>query len=511
MTERVDLVGRSLSAATREAFESRVDDQAAFLRDVLARGDLDTADFAVGMELEVYAVDSEGRLARLPDPVFETCNPELGLHNAELNTDPDRLTTEGIEAQAAALREQWARAQEAAAAVDRELVLDAMWTVPPAEGSREYLGTTDERDGVAVPANMRPVPRYWAIDRDVVDRAGGAIPFEVPGASLSFPSILFESLATSIQPHVQIPSTDAFPAYYAAAIRTLGPLLALTANSPFLPADCYDEAVDPEALLAETHHELRIAAFEQSVNQTDPPKVRVPSDIDETADVIDEVVADPLLAPFLSEWIEGGDESEAFADRFWEFDHKRGTYWRWLRAVIGGDPVPGAGDERSIRIEYRPIPTQPTITDVVGCQCLVAGLVVGLVDADHPLADLPWAAAEASFYAAVEDGLGADLAWVTADGKRTDDPAVIFEEVFAYARRGLRAQGVDADVIDRDLGPLEARWDQRRTPSRWKIDRVRAALTDGADLAGALAAMQREYAALSREHDSFAEWPTVGE
>ena len=35
---------------------------------------------------------------------------------------------------------------------------------------------------------------------------------------------------------------------------------------------------------------------------------------------------------------------------------------------------------------------------------------------------------------------------------------------------------------------------------------VRAALADGADLAGALARMQREYAALSREHETFVDW-----
>ncbi|MFB6084773.1 MAG: hypothetical protein ABEJ94_11080 [Halorientalis sp.] len=504
MTDPVELVAESLSPATRDAFEERVDEQAAFLRDALARGDLDTEGFAIGLELEVYAVDGDGRLTTVPDGVFEECNGELGLHNAELNTDPDPFTAAGLDAQARALETRWERARAAARDHGCDLVLDAMWTRPPAEGSVAYLGDTDDHDGTDLPSNMRSVPRYWAIDRHCLDLAGGAVPFEVPGASVEFPTILFESLATSIQPHVQIPDASEFPRYHDIGVRTLGPVLALATNSPFLPGDMYDDGVDPEELLAETHHELRIAAFEQSVNHTDPPKCRVPDDLDDPADAVDHVVEDPLLAPFLAEWVEGAEEG--FTGEIWEFDHKRGTFWRWLRGVIGGDHVDGIGGRRSIRIEYRPLPTQPSIRDIVGFQALVGGLLRGLVAADHPLGELDRDAAERSFYAAVEDGLDADLAWITAEGERTSDSETIFAEVFEYARRGLAEQSVDDATADRYLDPLEARWDARTTPSQWKIDRVRAELDAGATLAEALAAMQEEYARLSRERDTFADW-----
>jgi hypothetical protein len=504
MTELVDLVERSLRAETGAEFRARVDDQAAFLRGCLADGRLDNDDFAIGLELEVYAVDDEGRLATVPEDVFTACNKELGLHNAELNTDPDPFTDDGIADQHASLERQWTAAREAAADAGVDLVLDSMWTIPPAEGGVEHLATTETRDGLVVPPNMRLDPRYCAIDRDILQRAGGSITFDVPGATVEFPSILFESLATSIQPHVQIPTAEAFPAYYNAAIRTLGPVLALGTNSPFLPADFYDDA-DPRSLLTETHHELRIAAFEQSVNHTDQPKVRVPADIETPVDVVDGVVADPLIAPFLDEWLDE-DEAESFADNYPEFDHKRSTYWRWLRCVIGGDPVADVSDEESLRIEYRPIPTQPTIHDVVSFQCLVGGLLRGLVASEHPLATLAWEAAEDCFYDVVENGLAAEFAWVTEDGDRTDDPAVVYEELFSLARRGLADQGVDEATIEAYIAPLEARWEARTTPSGWKVDRVREELDAGADLADALTAMQRAYIRLSREHDTFADW-----
>ena len=427
------LVERSLAAETEAAFTDRVDEQAAALREAIDAGEMDNGEFAVGLEMEVYAVarpedagrpadtadePRDGTLARLPTDVFDSAaNKELGLHNAELNTDPNVLDGDGLATQADSIADRFEDGQTAAREQDRELVLDAMWTIPPTEGSTEYINGIDWHADVAVARNMRPAPRYVAIDNHARRLAGGELPFDVPGAEHTFQTILFESLATSIQPHLQIPSAEAFPDYYNAAIRTLGPLLALSANSPFLPADCYNAVSDPYALVEGTHHELRIAAFEQSVNHTAADKVRVPRDITDTTDVVDRVVADDIYAPFLREWVHDGDR-ETFHDAHWEFDHKRGTYWRWLRCVVGGDPV-GTGDERSLRIEYRPIPTQPTIRDVVGMQALTAGLIRGLVVADHPLAELPWHDAEHSFYAAVENGLDADLSWVTANGEGT--------------------------------------------------------------------------------------------
>jgi len=512
MDELVSAVRRALGEAARAEFERRVDEQAAFLREELRAGNLDSPEFAIGLELEVYAVDGEGRLARLPDGAFEGCEKELGLHNAEIQTDPDVFDAEGVCAQADAVRERVGTARRSFERVDRELVLDAMWTVPPTEGSHAYLTDVREAEGVTVAANMHQAPRYCAIDNHVLAGAGGRIPLDVPGASHAFPSILFESLATSIQPHLQVPRTAEFPAYYNAAVRTLGPVLALATNSPFLPADLYDGVDDPRALVERSPHELRIAVFEQSINAGfDRDKVRFPRDIDRAADIVEYIVADPVCAPFLREWVD--DEADqrrdgatgAYRDRFWEFDHKRGTYWRWVRAVVGGDPV-GRGGERSLRIEYRPLPTQPSVDDIVGLQCLVGGLLRGLVVSDHPLATLEWEAARECFYDAAERGPDADLAWVTADGERTSDADVVYDELFALARRGLREQGVPDGEADRLLAPVERRRERDVTPSTWKKARVRERLDDGADLGTAIAEMQREYVRRSRRGEPFVAW-----
>jgi len=579
MDDVVDLVRRSLADESYVEFRERVETQADQLREGIEAGTFDNEDFAVGLEVEVYAINAEpepiddedddegdeesaseaaldadlsggssgggigslepsgdpgdeeaeppepdddalesirdgpymdpaeweGRLAALPESTFDgIAAKELGVHNAEINTDPDAFGATGLEVQTTSIEMRIKKARDAAREDDRELVLDAMWTIPPEEGSVAYLSDVEERDGVVFAENMRQDPRYVALDNEALRHAGGEIDFEVPGFSGSFPTILFESLTSSIQPHLQIPDSESFPAYYNAAIRTLGPLLALTANSPLLPADMYEGVDDPHALVANTHHELRIAAFEQSVNTTERPKVRVPEDIESAPEVVDRVVEDELFAPFLREWIEDGGR-DGLTDTYWEFDHKRGTYWRWLRCVIGGDPVDGAGDEHSLRIEYRPIPTQPTVKDTVAVQMLTAGLIRGVVAAEHPLAELPWQDAKTSFYNAAREGPDADLAWVTADGQRTTDHDEIYDELFDLARRGLASQEIPETRIDEFLDPIERRHALGTTPSQWKLDRVRDRLDDH-DLTEAIFETQREYYELSREHDTFAEW-----
>ena len=57
MADVVDLVERSLSADAAETFTERVAQQAADLREAIAAGRYDNDQFAVGLEIEVYAVE----------------------------------------------------------------------------------------------------------------------------------------------------------------------------------------------------------------------------------------------------------------------------------------------------------------------------------------------------------------------------------------------------------------------------------------------------------------------
>jgi len=207
----------------------------------------------------------------------------------------------------------------------------------------------------------------------------------------------------------------------------------------------------------------------------------------------------------LSETDGEGDDDGLYADDIPEFDHKRGVHWRWVRGVVGGQPV-GTDDGASIRLEYRPLPTQPTVRDNVALAALTVGLLRGLVVADHPLRDLPWTDARDAFYRVVRDGPDAELAWVTAEGDRTGDPGRIYDDVFAHARRGLRDAGVEGVAVEEYLAPMERRR-EAGPPSAWKKARAREALADGATVPEAVERAQRAY--LERAGpggDPFDEW-----
>ena len=257
--------------------------------------------------------------------------------------------------------------------------------------------------------------------------------------------------------------------------------------------------------------ELRIPLFERSVDEGSH-KCRVPADVPDLDTLIDRIVTDPTLVAPPDLDGEAGDGDPG--DRYPAVGAKRGTYWRWVRPVFGGevprtadgDPVAG-GDGGSVRIEYRPLPTQPTIRDTVGVQALVTGVLRGVVATDHPLATLPWKDAKASFYAAVDDGPDADLHWVTRAGNRTTATPRIYDELFALARRGRDELGVGAETIEWALAPVDARREADHTaPSAWKRARVREAVDAGASLRAAIEGMQAAYVDHSRSGTPFAEW-----
>jgi hypothetical protein len=228
--------GSELAAAVREtgtvdaeAFQAAAEAEAEQLKQEVREGTFDNTQALVGLELEVYAVaDRTDALRRMSRQLLGLIGfeKELGLHNAEMQTTPLPLTSYGLDA------------QEKAAAEDIWLVADGMWTVPPAgETASAYLTDHVEEDDVTIATNMTDAVRYHAMaNTDYPSRFA----IDAPHVSLEAETVMPESLITSIQPHYQVPHAPDLPEYFTYALRIAGPLVALGANAPFFPPECYD-------------------------------------------------------------------------------------------------------------------------------------------------------------------------------------------------------------------------------------------------------------------------------
>jgi len=97
------------------------------------------------------------------------------------------------------------------------------------------------------------------------------------------------------------------------------------------------------------------------------------------------------------------------------------------------------------------------------------------------------------------------MAWVTADGDRTTDPTVIYELFRVRSSRPPRA-GVSSATIEDYVGPIEARWTDRMTPSRWKLARVADYLDAGERFDDAVYEMQADYIRRAATDEPLVRW-----
>ncbi|MFB6256982.1 MAG: hypothetical protein ABEH58_09715, partial [Haloplanus sp.] len=120
-----------------------------------------------------------------------------------------------------------------------------------------------------------------------------------------------------------------------------------------------------------------------------------------------------------------------------------------------------------------------------------------------------WDVARHNFYAAARDGFDADIRWITNDGQKTTDTAVVYDDLLSHAVDGLRSVGLSTQAAERYVDPLARRVERETTPAAWKRALVRARLDAGDDLAGAIHAMQRAYIGEQEEtllEGSFTDW-----
>lgn len=489
-----------------ESFERRVHEEASDLKQHIVSGTFDNQQATIGLEYEFYAVESDsGQIRRVPRSLLECLGfeRELGLHNAELTSAVYPCNGAGLAALQRETEAKLRSLQRLSSEEGLRFVSDGMWTIGPARNTTEgYLTEATHEEGLSLAINVSNAVRYHGFG-SVDEHAPVEGRVELPGATIEGDTAGPVSLTTSIQPHVQPRRVDDLPAYHNTALRIAGPLLALAANSPFLPPELYDRgALTREFLLEDTDAETRVPVYEGVMNPADGnPKVEFPRDIDSAVEAVDHIVADDVIVPA---FIEGG---KRFDDRFVHFRHKHGSYWRWVRPVFDGPSESGA----SARIEFRPLPGQPTLPDTIALVAAVAGLLTGLSASEHPATALSWDVARENFYAAVREGLSAELTWITADGEQTSETERLYDDLFDVTVAGLEARGLGTAEATAWIEPLRKRVANRTSPERWKRRIVARELDAGASPGDAVRTAQRAY--LQRQAETFydgslVEWPS---
>ncbi|MFC4056856.1 glutamate--cysteine ligase [Planomonospora corallina] len=442
------------SEAEFARFGERLAEQLAELRRLLARPGFGTGPATIGAELELFLITPEGRPLPCNHEVRDTAGDdrltlELGRFNLEVNLTPLPLAGRPFAAMEQELNETIGVVDTAAAKHGGQAVAIGI------------LPTLHEFDFTR--AAMSDESRYRAMSRGM--RRLRTEPFRVrihgvEQLELEVEGVILESANTSWQVHLRTPPAD-FARVYNAAQLAMGPVLAVSGNSPgFLGRRLWEET--------------RIALFEEAADDRDlerlgrrDRRVAFGSGWVKSAEELFEACVrdyEPLL-PMTSR-----GEEEQDAPALAELRLHQGTVWQWNRPVY--DPAGGG----HLRVEMRALPAGPTPADMVANAAFLLGLTAEL--AVEPVEEFAFSSAYRNFYRAAIDGLDASMAW---PGRPGETPAArLALDLLPVAAAGLDRVGVEPGEIERTLDVIRERVTRRRTGSVWQRQALEAAGGDRA-------------------------------
>ncbi len=470
--------------ATQVAHLTRICDQPGF-------GD---GPVSIGAELELPLVGADWRpnpcnraiLAELNDP---RATVEIAQYNLELNLTPV----------AAAGRPFAALGEEIAA------LLRTLGPIAARHGARVVpVGILPS----VLPENvthaaMTDLPRYRALERAVTRLRCGPAHIRIQGdepLSIEDDGVMMEGANTSLQVHLRVPASQFADTYNAAQLATLV-TVAISGNSPvFLDHLLWDET--------------RIAVFKQSVDARNADELtwhrpaRVAFGHGWVRKGAPELFADAVrlhqpLFPVCDE--DHVDDPDETSPRLAELRLHQGTVWRWNRAIY--DPSGGT----HLRIEFRALPSGPTIPDMMANAAFLLGLTVGLRDdVEAYIHGIPFTHAETSFYRAARDGMNATLLWPALRGVSPQERSVceLAASLLPVAERGLVALGVDASERTACLGVIADRLTTAQTGARWQRTALQR-LRRSASRRDALSLLVSEYAYRADTQAAVHTWPAI--
>ncbi|MBO6526951.1 glutamate-cysteine ligase family protein [Erythrobacter sp.] len=427
-----------------DTFREHLERETALLRQIQTEGGLSDQGPFIGLELEAWLIDhnffpaphNQSFLERLGG---DTVVAELSRFNIEINTPVEEIAGEGLARMHAhlsdTLRQCAANANE-----DVDTVI-AIGTLP----------TLREED-LSIDM-MTPSNRYVALNREAMRARGGApISFDIDscrddsGFAATYEDVMAEAATTSLQLHLQL-ADEKMAAAYNASLMLSAPLVAISANAPFLFG-------------RPLWHETRIPVFEQALAQpTSLQRVTFGSGYvkDDLVELFEENLSEypPLLPVY--------NENRSDTD-FACLKLHNGTLWRWVRPLVGrsNDGKP------HIRIEQRVMSAGPSVLDMMANAALYFGAVEEIsMYIDEATSELSFAKARANLYVAARDGLGAEIDWFGNKARRP--VASVVEDMIPLAESGLRKLGMAEHLIDKYLTTVSMRLETRQNGANWQL------------------------------------------
>ena len=399
-----------------------------------------------GYELEAWLISqdyypspsNEQFLANANSPLL---TQELAQFNIELNSVPLKLDNKMLSECERAFTQHWKFCQQTAKAIDCQLL--SIGILPSLKPDHLTM------------SNISNQVRYRALNEQVLrQRDGELFKLNISGhesIKLTHRDVMLEAASTSLQIHLQVTQEQAIR-YYNASILLSAPMVAISANSPFLFG---------KDLWAET----RIPVFEQSVDvggyagAAHGPVHRVSFGTAYARNTLMECFEEniqhfPVLLPM-------NFESEVNAMKHLSLHN--GTIWRWNRPLIGFDD----DGTPHLRIEHRVIPSGPSIVDNVANMAFYYGLVFYYANMDMPAElQLEFSLARDNFYTAAQHGLDNKINWPGCN--RCSIRHLILHRLLDEAESGLRSLGMDEKDIEKYLKVIEARTENKQTGSEWQ-------------------------------------------
>ena len=393
-----------------------------------------------GFEVEAWLVDenaipspiNEEFLKQMDDPMVVH---ELAVFNVELNVEPQLLKDQALQKLHDSLVSIWNRCRTKAKEMNADMMTVGI-----------HPGIRNEQLSLYY---MSESERYRALNERVFAiRQGKPITLHIHGRDLlhtEHHDVMTEAGTTSLQIHLQINQEKATRAYNAAQIAS-APLVAISANSPFLFGyELWDES--------------RIPLFQQSIDVGDQYKKRVTFNHNYVQDSLfscfeENIKNYPVLIPILF------DEDE---DKFPHLRFHNGTIWRWNRPLVGFDET----GKPHLRIENRVVPSGPTIVDMIANATFYWGLVQTLSQLDNaPEDQIDFPVVRQNFYNTGRYSLDASIHWL--DGKLHPVGYLLSDQLLPMAYEGLRQLGINQVDADKYIKIIENRIMSGQNGARWQ-------------------------------------------